>query len=150
MKHFKPYIIIAVLGVGVITAGMFSGVGVRTARALGLDSMLQAGGVIAWCANGGQALETGFERALGRRTPREASASKIVPIISAGNDANIGIAQVVGPAEDVRQVQGVAAVKTTIGGLPGLDMIPVSTTTPGASPSRIDNVGVAAIIDYEG
>ena len=77
-----------------------------------LDRILKAGGIaLAVDRFGG-----GMDRALNRLTntkPDKNFATKVVPILSAGNGAHIGAAQVMGKPELVRKVQAVAQVVFT-------------------------------------
>ncbi|GIV09138.1 MAG: hypothetical protein KatS3mg019_1229 [Fimbriimonadales bacterium] len=132
-------------------------------RAFGLGVLLTLGGVVAY-AQLGQVLKAGgialavdrfggdMDRAINRLTntkPDKNFATKVVPILSAGNGAHIGAAQVMGKPDVVKQVQAVAQVE---GDFLGREvrlraLIPISTKNPQRSINRVEGVGVSGIID---
>lgn len=113
-----------------------------------LDKVLKAGGIALIVDR----LGGDMDRALNRLTntkPDANFATKVVPIISAGNGAYIGAAQVMGKPDLVRKVQAVAQIE---GDFMGRDvrlraLIPISTKNPQRSIDRVEGVGVSGIID---
>lgn len=113
-----------------------------------LDKILKAGGVALIVDRLGGDIDRAINR-LTNTKPDKDFATKVVPIISAGNGAYIGAAQVMGKPELVRQVQAVAQVE---GDFMGRDvrlraLIPISTKNPQRSINRVEGVGVSGIID---
>jgi hypothetical protein len=79
--------------------------------------------------------------------------TRVVPILTVGQGAYVGAAQVSGPKNKVDTVKALARVEgsTKIGNeLRATALIPISTAKPGdiKSLSRVKGVGVSAIIDY--
>ncbi len=72
--------------------------------------------------------------------------TKVVPILKIGSgDKAIGAAQVMGPAEQVKKVQGVAQVDLKLGNFRGRALIPVTTKKHLTSTIRgVGGVGVSA------
>jgi len=75
--------------------------------------------------------------------------TKVVPIISAGNGVYVGAAQVQGPPDRVSETRAVGQVETTIQSLRAKLLIPVNTSNVTKSISRIQGVGVSALIDFK-
>jgi hypothetical protein len=132
-------------------------------RAFGLGVLLTLGGVLGYAQidrilkAGGIAVVVDrfggdIDRAINRLTntkPDKNFATKVVPIISAGNGAYIGAAQVMGKPDVVSKVQAVAQVE---GDFMGREvrlraLIPISTKNPQRSINRVEGVGVSAIVD---
>lgn len=113
-----------------------------------LDKILKAGGIALVVDRFGGDMDRAINR-LTNTKPDKNFATKVVPIISAGNGAYIGAAQVMGKPEVVRQVQAVAQIE---GDFLGRDvrlraLIPISTKNPQRSINRVEGVGVSGIID---
>ncbi|MDM7461679.1 MAG: hypothetical protein P3X24_008555 [bacterium] len=113
-----------------------------------LDKILKAGGVAVVVDRFGGDMDRAINR-LTNTKPDKNFATKVVPIISAGNGAYIGAVQVMGKPELVRKVQAVAQVE---GDFLGRDvrlraLIPISTKNPQRSINRVEGVGVSGIID---
>ncbi|NLC56987.1 MAG: hypothetical protein GX774_09140 [Armatimonadetes bacterium] len=78
-------------------------------------------------------------------------ATKVVPVLSVGQGAYIGAAQVTGPQEDVSKIQAVVQGEMNVGGevrLKGL--VPVDSLNPFESlpKPKFNGVGVTALIDF--
>lgn len=84
----------------------------------------------------------------GQRGVQWEGATKVVPIVSIGQGAFIGAAQVVGAPAQIDRARAVGQLETTIGGVRGRLLIPVNTTNPTRNVERIPGVGVSAIIDF--
>ncbi len=113
-----------------------------------LDKILKAGGVAVVVDRFGGDMDRAINR-LTNTKPDKNFATKVVPIISAGNGAYIGAAQVMGKPDLVRSVQAVAQIE---GDFMGRDvrlraLIPISTKNPQRSINRVEGVGVSGIID---
>lgn len=80
-------------------------------------------------------------------------ATKVVPIVSVGQGAYVGAAQVSGPQDAVDQVQAVGQLEGSVSGktfrLKAL--VPIDTQKPSGSNSlrRVKGVGVSAIVDVK-
>lgn len=75
--------------------------------------------------------------------------TKVVPILSAGQGAKIGMAQVAGPGEAVNTCKAVLQIETTIGSSVRANiLVPIDSTNPFQGIRRVQEVGVSAIIDY--
>ncbi|MBW3624446.1 MAG: hypothetical protein KY468_13655 [Armatimonadetes bacterium] len=121
------------------------------ARAVDIGDAIKVFG-IGWAVRqfGGQI--NGFlNTTLAQRNARIAESTKVVPIISLGNGGHIGAAQVMGPQAQLRRVQAVGQGELTVGGqefrLKGL--FPIDTLNPTKGVSRVQGVGVSAIIDFK-
>jgi hypothetical protein len=84
------------------------------------------------------------------KTPNETStyATKVVPIISAGNGTEVGAAQVMGPPEAIRSVQAVAQVEGNFRAA----RVRVRALVPVAARKftdikRVPGVGISGLID---
>ena len=113
-----------------------------------LDKILKAGGIAVVVDRFGSDMDRAINR-LTNTKPDKNFATKVVPIISAGNGAYIGAAQVMGKPDLVNKVQAVAQIE---GDFMGRDvrlraLIPISTKNPQRSINRVEGVGVSGIID---
>ena len=73
----------------------------------------------------------------------------MVPIVSVGNKGYIGAVQVTGPASEIERVKAVAQVEGSFGGVARVKgLVPIDSTNP-VGASRIQGVGVSAIIDFK-
>lgn len=113
-----------------------------------LDRILKAGGIAVVVDRLGGDMDRAINRLTNTR-PDKNFATKVVPIISAGNGAYIGAAQVMGRPEQVRRVQAVAQIE---GDFMGRDvrlraLIPISTKNPQNRIDRVEGVGVSGIVD---
>jgi len=113
-----------------------------------LDRILKAGGVALVVDRFGKDMDRALNR-LTNTKPSAQFATKVVPIISAGNGAYIGAAQVMGKPELVRRVQAVAQVE---GDFLGREvrlraLIPISTKNPQRTLDRVEGVGISGIVD---
>ena len=75
--------------------------------------------------------------------------TKVVPIVSIGKSGYIGAAQVTGPASEVERVKAVAQIEASFNGIARLKgLVPIDSTNP-TNASRIQGVGVSAIVDLK-
>jgi len=80
--------------------------------------------------------------------PEESYKDKIVPIVSFGEGAHLGIARVNGPQSAVDQVQAVAQLDTSYKDYVDIEIyVPISTKVPGQTLSRVQGVGVTGVGD---
>lgn len=95
-------------------------------------------------------IDDAINNLLGQRDARIAGATKVVPIlrIAEGGNYAIGAAQVMGPNQQVTQVNAVGEFELSVGELRGRALLPVSTTS-GVIPKRgIDGVGISANVKF--
>jgi hypothetical protein len=149
MKRVRQWKIVAGLTIVFLLGGMFSGICMQPAQAIGLGDLIKVGGIVLLVSTYGGQINNFINKALGEQRAASVGATKVVPIFSVGRGAYIGAAQVVGLPENVRITQGVVAVEVSLGGLQGSALVPISTKKPGKSSlSRVSGVGVGAIIDF--
>lgn len=135
---------------GAVAALLCAGVLLTPARAaINLGSVLKVGGVLLVVNQFGAKIDSAINDLLKARKNEAWGATKVVPIVSVGQGAYIGAAQVVGLPEVVKKVQAVATVEATLGRADGTLLVPISTKLPGKSLSKVDGVGVSAIIDLK-
>ncbi|HEX2949025.1 MAG TPA: hypothetical protein VHV83_05590 [Armatimonadota bacterium] len=148
MKRIKRWPIVVLLILALIISGVISGVFVRPAQAVGLGDLLKIGGIVLVVSTFGDQINNFINKSLGQHEAAAVGATKVVPIFSVGRGAYVGAAQVIGLPENVRLVQGVAAIEVSIGQLQGTGLIPISTRKPGRTIDRVSGVGVGAVIDF--
>lgn len=113
-----------------------------------LDRILKAGGIALAVDRFGRDMDRALNRLTNTRPDKNFS-TKVVPILSAGNGAYIGAAQVMGKPELVRKVQAVAQIE---GDFLGREvrlraLVPISTKNPQNRIDRVEGVGISGIID---
>ncbi len=150
MHGLKRWSIVAGLTAALLIGGYLSGTFVRPAQALDLGSILKLGGIVLAVSTFGGQIDDFINGILGQHEAKAVGATKVVPIFSVGRGLYVGAAQVVGVPDNVRRVQGVAAVNLTIGRLEGTGLVPISTRKPGGGSSlaRVSGVGLSAVIDF--
>lgn len=129
--------------------GLLAGTCIAPARAVSLDDVLKVGGVLLAVNQLGDGMNHFINNLLQQHKAETMGATKVVPIVSVGQGAYIGAVQVVGVPDRVQRVQAVAAVEGVAGKLQGTLLIPISTKMPGSKLSRVDGVGVNAIVDLK-
>ena len=115
-------------------------------RAIDLKDILVGGGIAVAVSQFGDEINDFVNRISGTKG-RAAEATKVVPIISAGKGVHIGAVQVTGPVASVNRVKAVAQVEGSFSRARVRVLIPVDTVNPVASPSRVQGVGVSALVD---
>ncbi len=113
-----------------------------------LGQIIKAGGIAALVSRFGGDIDKSINR-LTNTKPNENFATKVVPILSAGDGGYVGAVQVSGKPDLVKKVEAVAQLE---GNFMGREvrlraLIPVSTKTPHKGIKRVEGVGVSAIID---
>lgn len=139
MIRFRSAVICAVLAL--VLAGS------ATAQ---LGDLLKGGGIAFVVSKFGPEINKVINRLT--RTPDATAtyATKVVPIISAGNGKQVGAVQVMGPPSAVKKVQAVAQLEGKFNPLG----IRVRALIPVATPSitnirRIPGVGISGLIDVK-
>ena len=136
--------------VAVAAGGLCLGVGMVAGAQLG--SILKAGGVAVVVDKFGKDINKFINKLTGEKNAGPLQETKVVPIISVGDGGFVGAVQVAGPDAQVQKVQAVAQIEgrfKVIGGVRIRALIPVSTKTPHKSITRVDGVGVSAIVDIK-
>ena len=139
----KKKIITAVLGICLTTTAFG---GILTTQAGGLSSIL---GGAAKIGGIGPQIDSFLNKLLKQNNLSTEYTTKVVPIISIGTKGYIGAAQVTGPASSIEQVKAVAQVEGSFNGMVRVKgLVPVDSTNP-VGASRVQGVGVSAIIDLK-
>ncbi|WP_273419753.1 hypothetical protein [Veillonella caviae] len=146
----KKKIITAVLGI-CLTTTVFGGI--MQSQALSLGSLLggaaKIGGVGVVISKFGPQIDSFLNKILKQNNLSTEYTTKVVPIISVGTKGYIGAAQVTGPASSIEQVEAVAQVEASFNGMIRVKgLVPVDSTNP-VGASRVQGVGVSAIIDLK-
>ncbi len=85
----------------------------------------------------------------GQRGVQWEGATKVVPIVSVGQGFFVGAAQVVGEPNQVDKVKAVGQVEATLSSFSGRLLVPVDTSNPTKNLSRVNGVGVSALVDFK-
>lgn len=136
------------LAVGIAVLTLVLGA-VSTAQ---LGSIVKGGAIALAVDRFGSQINDAINSITGQRKASTTQATKVVPILSIGDGGYLGAVQVTGPAKLVKKVQAVAQLEgnfRAIGGVRLRALVPVSTKTPQRGISRIEGVGVSAIIDFK-
>jgi hypothetical protein len=133
-----------------MAASLTLGVGV-TARAIDLGDAVKVFGV-GWAVKqfGGQ-INKFLNTILAQNKAVISDATKVVPIISIGSGGYIGAAQVMGPESALKNVKAVGQGELGLSGVNARvkGLFPINTTNPLKGVSRVQGVGVSAIIDLK-
>ncbi|HEX2949958.1 MAG TPA: hypothetical protein VHV83_10405 [Armatimonadota bacterium] len=149
MRNVTRGKVIAIVVMVLLIGGMFTGIMVRPARAINASDILKVGGVLLATSQFSDSINNFINGLLKERKNEAMAATKVVPIVSVGQGAYIGAAQVVGVPGDVQRVQAVASVEGTLSRLQGTLLVPISTKIPGKSLAKVNGIGVSAIIDLK-
>ena len=97
----------------------------------------------------GSSINSFLNKLLNQKNLGTSYATKVVPIVSIGNGSRVGAAQVTGPTAEVDQVKAVAQVEGSFNNIARVKgLVPVNSANP-VGASRIQGVGVSAIIDLK-
>ena len=146
----KKKIIKAVLGICLTTTAFG---GILTTQAGGLSSILggaaKIGGIGIVVNKFGPQIDSFLNKLLKQNNLSTEYTTKVVPIISIGTKGYIGAAQVTGPASSIEEVKAVTQVEGSFNGMVRVKgLVPVNSTNP-VGASRVQGVGVSAIIDLK-
>lgn len=146
----KKKIISAALGVCLASTTL---IGIMPAQAGGLGDIL--GGVvkvggIGWAVDKyGPQIDAFLNKLLKQNNLSTTYTTKIVPIVSIGKGGHIGMAQVTGPASEIERVRAVGQIEGSFNGMIRVKgLVPIDSLNP-TNASRIQGVGVSAIIDLK-
>ncbi|MBI3912201.1 MAG: hypothetical protein HY320_14885 [Armatimonadetes bacterium] len=129
----------AALGWGGAHAGPFDGVLGKGVKVLGIGFAVK---------HFGPQINKAINTLLGQKGVRYEGVTKVVPIVSIGNGAFVGAAQVQGEGSLVKGVKGVVQLEVPMGRVRGKALIPVNSLTPGRGYKRVRGTGVTAVIDF--
>ncbi|KAF1682914.1 MULTISPECIES: hypothetical protein [unclassified Veillonella] len=148
----KKKLLATVMAVSIATlsTGIFAGP--AQAFSLGnfnLGSVLKVGGVGILVDRFGGQINDFLNKILSQNNLSTTYTTKVVPIVSVGNNGYIGAAQVTGPASEVERVEAVAQVEASFNSVARIKgLVPIDSKNP-VNASRIQGVGVSAIIDIK-
>jgi len=114
----------------------------------GLGTVLKAGGIVVAVRLFGNEMDKTINTVLVQKGLAYDGATKVVPIISVGQGAEVGAAQVQGAKSFVDDVRAVGQLETKLGDLEGHLLFPLNTLTPTKGYQKIQGVGVSSIIDF--
>ena len=119
------------------------------AYAIDLGGILKVGGVALLVDKFGPQLDKFINKlTVNTNVPADVG-TKVVPIISVGKGGYIGAAQVMGPTDAVERVKAVAQLEGSFSGSTFRikALIPVGSKDVGKGISRVQGVGISAVID---
>jgi len=137
---------VAITGVLCAAGGMIAGAQ--------LGSIIKGGAIVLAVDKFGGDIDKAINGVTGQHNAGTRQATKVVPILSIGDSGYVGAVQVAGPQRLVDKVQGVAQLEgrfklPVVAGIRLRALVPVSTKTPSKSISRVNGVGVSAIVDFK-
>lgn len=140
------------LAVCVLAASLLGTGAVMNVSAFNLGSVLggvvKVGGIGFLVSKYGESINSAINSVMMKEGAGTNYATKVVPIVSIGNNGYIGAAQVIGDAGQVDKVKAVGQLEVSwndkLFRIKGL--IPMDSTNP-SSFSRVQGVGVSAVID---
>jgi len=114
-----------------------------------LGKVLKVGGIGFLVQKFGKPIDKAINTVLAQRGVRYEGKTKVVPILSVGDGAHIGAAQVQGEESQVKKVRHVVAVEIPLGRVKDKALFPVRSLTPGKADFKpIQGTGVTAVIDF--
>lgn len=149
MTQMRRSVLVVSAMAAVMIGCLLTGMLVQPAQAIDTKDILKVGGVLLAVNQFGGEMDHFVNDLMKQKNAEAMGATKVVPIVSVGQGAFIGAAQVVGVPANVQRVQAVATVETAIGKVTGTLLVPISTKMPGSKLSRVDGVGVTAIADIK-
>lgn len=113
-----------------------------------LGGAIKVGGIGVLVSKYGDSINSAINSVMMKEGVGTNYATKVVPIVSIGNNGYIGAAQVIGDAEQVAKVEAVGQLEVSwndkLFRIKGL--VPMDSKNP-TSFSRVQGVGVSAVID---
>ncbi len=116
-----------------------------------LGGVLKGAGIGLLVQKFGPDINKAINSLTGNKDVPNEQATKVVPILSVGNGAYLGAAQVSGPEANVAQVQAVAQLEgnfNAIGGVRLRALVPISSKSV-QNIKRVNGVGVSALVDFK-
>lgn len=138
------------LVISLLVVCLFSINAVPAAQALDLGDILKVGGIPLIIKNFSSPLNNFINSLMAKNGTGTRYTTKVVPILSLGDGGYIGAAQVTGQASLVNKTKAVVQVEGNFSGdrFRVKALIPSNTTNP-LKFSRVDGVGISAIIDIK-
>ncbi len=134
-----------------ITVSTFGGM--MTANAFNLGSLLggvaKVGGVGFLVDRYSDSIDNFLNTLLRQNNLSTTYTTKVVPIVSVGNNAYIGAAQITGPASEIERVKAVAQLEASFNGIARVKgLVPIDSMNP-VGANRIQGVGISALVDLK-
>lgn len=145
-KKLIPFMVAAC-----VTVSTFGGM--MTANAFNLGSLLggvaKVGGVGFLVDRYSDSIDNFLNTLLRQNNLSTTYTTKVVPIISMGNNAYIGAAQITGPASEIERVKAVAQLEASFNGVARVKgLVPIDSMNP-VGANRIQGVGISALVDLK-
>ena len=145
----KKKLLATVMAVSIATLSTGALVNTTQAFSLNLGSILKVGGVGILVDRFGGQINDFLNKILAQNNLSTTYTTKVVPIVSVGTNGYIGAAQVTGPASEVERVEAVAQLEASFNNVARVrGLVPIDSKNP-VNASRIQGVGVSAIIDLK-
>lgn len=145
----KKKLLAMVMAVSIATLSTGALVNTTQAFSLNLGSILKVGGVGILVDRFGGQINDFLNKILAQNNLSTTYTTKVVPIVSVGTNGYIGAAQVTGPASEVERVEAVAQLEASFNNVARVKgLVPIDSKNP-VNASRIQGVGVSAIIDLK-
>lgn len=145
----KKKLLATVMAVSIATLSTGALVNTTQAFSLNLGSILKVGGVGILVDRFGGQINDFLNKILAQNNLSTTYTTKVVPIVSVGTNGYIGAAQVTGPASEVERIEAVAQLEASFNNVARVKgLVPIDSKNP-VNASRIQGVGVSAIIDLK-
>ncbi|MBE6080064.1 MAG: hypothetical protein E7204_04350 [Veillonella sp.] len=145
----KKKLLATVMAVSIATLSTGALVNTTQAFSLNLGSILKVGGVGILVDRFGGQINDFLNKILAQNNLSTTYTTKVVPIVSVGTNGYIGAAQVTGSASEVERVEAVAQLEASFNNVARIKgLVPIDSKNP-VNASRIQGVGVSAIIDLK-
>ncbi len=146
----KKKLLSATLGI-CLTVTAFGGIMSTNAAGLGsiLGGVAKIGGIGYVIDKFGPQIDSFLNKLLKQNNLSTEYTTAVVPIVSVGTSGYIGMAQVTGPASSIEQVKAVGQIEGSFNGMIRVKgLVPLDSLNP-VGASRVQGVGVSAIIDLK-
>lgn len=140
----KKQVITAMLTVSLLAAG-----GTAVTQAFSLGSILKVGGVTVLVDKFGGQINDFLNKLLMKNGVGTDYATKVVPVLSIGTGKYIGAVQVVGPTAQVDKVKAVGQLEGSFNNIARAKALIPLESVDITHLSRVQGVGVSAIIDLK-
>lgn len=140
----KKQVITAMLTVSLLAAG-----GTAVTQAFSLGSILKVGGVTVLVDKFGDQINDFLNKLLMKNGVGTDYATKVVPVLSIGTGKYIGAVQVVGPTAQVNKVKAVGQLEGSFNNIARAKALIPLESVDITHLSRVQGVGVSAIIDLK-
>lgn len=140
----KKQVIAAMLTVSLLAAG-----GTAVTQAFSLGSILKVGGVTVLVDKFGGQINDFLNKLLMKNGVGTDYATKVVPVLSIGTGKYIGAVQVVGPTAQIDKVKAVGQLEGSFNDIARAKALIPLESVDITHLSRVQGVGVSAIIDLK-